>query len=64
MLCRFDAEDYAAPLYYTEHAKHSRFFSALPDSVVANLQQHPYAMENHHSGMSLPHCYPIRSLAA
>lgn len=42
-----DAEDYPQPLYPTEKAKTSRFFSALPKHVVKNLFTKPYAMENH-----------------
>ncbi|KAI8110154.1 hypothetical protein M9435_001833 [Picochlorum sp. BPE23] len=52
ILGRFDAEDYAQPLYPTEHADDSRFFKALPPRVVANLYAKPYAMQNHMNGIA------------
>lgn len=48
----FDAEDYAQPLYPTEKAERSRFFSSLPPRVVHNLYSKPYAMQNHVHGIS------------
>ena len=51
--CRFDAEDYASPLYLTEDAKPSRFFGSMPKKVRRDLQEHPLAMENHGNGECL-----------
>lgn len=48
----FDAEDYAQPLYPTEKAENSKFFSYLPPQVVHNLYSKPYAMQNHAHGLS------------
>jgi gamma-glutamyl hydrolase len=52
VLATFDAEDYAQPLYPTEHAEKSRFFTSLPPRVVKNLYEKPYAMQNHMNGVS------------
>lgn len=52
ILSTFDAEDYAQPLYPTEHAGKSRFFTSLPERVVKNLYEKPYAMQNHMNGIS------------
>ena len=51
--CRFDAEDYASPLYLTEDAVPSRFFGSMPKKVRRDLQEHPLAMENHGNGECL-----------
>ena len=51
--CRFDAEDYASPLYLTEDATPSRFFGSMPKKVRRDLQEHPLAMENHGNGECL-----------
>ena len=48
----FDAEDYSQPLFPTEKAPSSRFFTALPPHVVENLNTKPYAMQNHAHGVS------------
>ncbi len=48
----FDAEDYSQPLYPTELAPTSRFFTALPPHVVENLHTKPYAMQNHAHGVA------------
>lgn len=52
VLTKFNAEDYAQPLYPTEMAGNSRFFSALPPHVVQNLYTKPYAMQNHGKGIA------------
>ena len=49
-VCSFDAEDFAAPLYYTERARGSRFFKLMPDWALDALQQRPLAFENHARG--------------
>ena len=51
ILSKYDAEDYAQPLYPTEHAENSRFFSSLPPRVVHNLYEKPYAMQYHMNGI-------------
>ena len=53
MLCSYDSEDTAAPLYFTEKAKDSRFFGSLPEKIVADLATKPYARESHSHGLSL-----------
>ncbi len=53
MLCSYDSEDTAAPLYFTEKAKNSRFFGSLPEKIVADLAAKPYARESHSHGLSL-----------
>lgn len=52
ILTDFDAEDYSQPLYPTENAEKSRFFSSLPHHVVHNLYTKPYAMQNHVHGLA------------
>ncbi|KAL4537262.1 hypothetical protein Ndes2526B_g04834 [Nannochloris sp. 'desiccata'] len=52
VVTNFDAEDYSQPLYPTEKAPTSRFFSALPPHVVENLNTKPYAMQNHAHGVA------------
>ena len=52
VVTEFDAEDYSQPLYPTEKAPTSRFFSALPPHVVQNLNTKPYAMQNHAHGVA------------
>eukprot|EP00887_Chlorella_sp_A99_P003173 scaffold9.g3173.t1 len=52
ILTDFDAEDNASPLYPTELALASRFFSSLPPQVFQHLQTKPYAMENHERGLA------------
>ena len=49
----FDAEDSSAPLYFTDKAKESRFFSGMRPEVVADLAAKPYARESHSRGLSL-----------
>ena len=49
-MCRFDAEDYAAPLLYTQYARDSNFYRRMPDWALDALQQRPVAFENHHYG--------------
>jgi gamma-glutamyl hydrolase len=51
VLATFDAEDYAQPLYPTEHAEKSRFFNNLPVQVVDSLYTKAVAMENHMHGV-------------
>lgn len=51
VLTSCDAENYAQPLYPTEHASHSRFFRSLPDTVVHALYERAVAMENHMHGV-------------
>lgn len=51
VLTTFDAEDYAQPLYPTEHADTSRFFQDLPRHVVESLYNKAVAMENHMHGV-------------
>ena len=58
ILVNSDAENYPQPLYPTEKAKDSRFFSALPSRVVKNLFRKPYAMENH------AHAVPFEAFAS
>jgi gamma-glutamyl hydrolase len=52
LLADFDAEDYSQPLFPTEFAPTSRFFTALPPHVVTNLHTKPYAMQNHAHGVA------------
>ncbi|CAL8463735.1 g3269 [Coccomyxa elongata] len=53
ILGSYDSEDTAAPLYFTEKAKNSRFFGSLPEKIVADLAAKPYARESHSHGLSL-----------
>ena len=50
MLRRFNSEDNASPLYLTEAAEDSHFFSSLGKRVRKALQEKPFAMENHSNG--------------
>lgn len=52
---RFNAEDNASPLYFTEAAEKSHFFSSLSKKVRKTLQEKPFAMENHSNGMMQDH---------
>ena len=45
--------DSSAPLYFTDKAKDSRFFSSMRPEVVADLAAKPYARESHSRGLSL-----------
>ena len=51
---RFDAEDFAAPLYYTEHAQDSHFYRHMPGWALDALQERPVAFENHNFGVPRP----------
>jgi hypothetical protein len=51
--CSYDAVDSAAPLYFTEKAKGSRFFGSMRPEIVADLAAKPYARESHSRGLSL-----------
>lgn len=53
ILSKFDAEDAAAPLLYTDLADSSHLLTSLPRRVVRNLQDHAIAMENHVNGLSM-----------
>lgn len=53
LLSRYDAEDAAAPLFYTDEAEGSFLLRSLPPDVVRSLQNHPLAMENHMNGLSM-----------
>lgn len=52
ILGSFDAENYPSPLFPTDKAADSDFFSALPSEVFDNLTKKPYAMENHVNGLA------------
>lgn len=52
VVTNFDAEDFSQPLFPTEKAPTSRFFTALPPHVVDHLHTRPYAVENHAHGVS------------
>lgn len=52
MACRFNSEDNASPLYFTEAAEKSHFFGSLSKKVRKSLQEKPFAMENHSNGTS------------
>lgn len=49
----FDAEDTAAPLYFTEAAEKSRLFGSMPRRVRESLAAKPFARESHSWGISL-----------
>ena len=49
---RFNSEDNASPLYFTEAAEDSHFFGSLSKKVRKSLQEKPFAMENHSNGTS------------
>jgi hypothetical protein len=51
--CSYDSEDTAAPLYFTEKARGSRFFGGMRPEVVEDLATKPYARESHSHGLSL-----------
>lgn len=51
--CRFNSEDNASPLYFTEAAEKSHFFGSLSKKVRKSLQEKPFAMENHSNGTTL-----------
>ena len=53
LLSSFDAEDTAAPLYFTEAAKRSRLFGSMPRKVRESLASKPFARESHSWGISL-----------
>ena len=53
LLSSFDAEDTAAPLYFTEAAEKSRLFGSMPRKVRESLASKPYARESHSFGISL-----------
>ena len=53
LLSRYDAEDGAAPLFFTERAADSAFFGSMPKGVVRDLADKPYARESHSWGVSL-----------
>jgi gamma-glutamyl hydrolase len=53
LLSSFDAEDTAAPLYFTEAAENSRLFGSMPRRVRESLASKPYARESHSWGISL-----------
>lgn len=53
LLTRYDAEDGAAPLFFTEVAKRSAFFGSMPAAVRHDLADKPYARESHSWGVSL-----------
>jgi len=53
LLCRFNSEDNASPLYFTEAAEKSHFFGSLSKKVRKSLQEKPFAMENHSNGTTL-----------
>ncbi|GAB4816247.1 hypothetical protein N2152v2_003293 [Parachlorella kessleri] len=48
----FDAENLPSPLFYTDEAPSSRFFSSLPPQVYDHLRTQPYAMQNHAHGLA------------
>lgn len=50
ILSRMDAEDFPAPLLYTQEADSSPFLKSLPPHIISNLQNQPLAMENHMHG--------------
>eukprot|EP00775_Hariotina_reticulata_P013441 gene13441-13567_t len=56
VLSDMEAEDAAAPLFYTDEARDSKLLQALPSHVVDHLQDQPLAMENHGHGDC--HFYP------
>lgn len=53
LLTRYDAEDGAAPLFFTEAAEASAFFGSMPARVRRDLADKPYARESHSWGVSL-----------
>ena len=53
LLSSFDAEDTAAPLYFTEAAERSRLFGSMPRKVRESLASKPFARESHSWGISL-----------
>lgn len=53
LLSKFDAEDTAAPLYFTEAAERSRLFGSMPRRVRESLANRPLARESHSWGISL-----------
>lgn len=53
LLSAFDAEDTAAPLYFTEAAERSRLFGSMPRKVRESLASKPFARESHSWGISL-----------
>ena len=53
LLSKFDAEDTAAPLYFTEAAERSRLFGSMPRKVRESLASKPFARESHSWGISL-----------
>eukprot|EP00884_Botryococcus_braunii_P017094 jgi/Botrbrau1/4068/Bobra.152_3s0024.1 len=53
LLTRYDAEDTAAPLFFTDQAKKSRFFGSMRKEIVEDLASKPYARESHAFGLSL-----------
>jgi hypothetical protein len=50
LLADMDAEDFPAPLLYTQDADSSPFLKSLPPHIITNLQNQPLAMENHMHG--------------
>jgi gamma-glutamyl hydrolase len=53
LLTRYDAEDGAAPLFFTQAAERSAFFGSMPEKVRRDLADKPYARESHSWGVSL-----------
>ncbi|DBA88768.1 hypothetical protein WJX77_006584 [Trebouxia sp. C0004] len=51
LLSKFNSEDNASPLYFTEAAEKSHFFGSLSKKVRKSLQEKPFAMENHSNGV-------------
>eukprot|EP00882_Tetradesmus_deserticola_P012072 GHRQ01012787.1.p1 GENE.GHRQ01012787.1~~GHRQ01012787.1.p1 ORF type:complete len:335 (+),score=143.27 GHRQ01012787.1:127-1131(+) len=51
ILSDMDAEDFPAPLLYTQDADSSPFLKSLPPHITTNLQNQPLAMENHMHGV-------------
>ena len=60
VMCRFNSEDNASPLYLTEEVPDSHFIHSLPPQVLQDLQTHAYAMENHGSGISYGCAFQLR----
>ena len=53
LLSRYDAEDGAAPLFFTAAARGSSFFGSMPATVLDDVETKPYARESHTWGVSL-----------
>jgi hypothetical protein len=52
-LYRYDAEDTAAPLLFTDKAERSQLFGTMDKKIVDSLAEKPYARESHAFGVSL-----------